>query len=99
MIGAIMPTVPGSDSIKRSDSIKHNASPPLPVVEFGSLDELWFQVAGTRCNLTCSHCFISCSPHNDSFGFLSLADVERRLLESVEWGVKEFYFTDRKSVV
>ena len=87
MIGAIMPTVSGSDSIK------HNASPPLPVVEFGSLDELWFQVAGTRCNLTCSHCFISCSPHNDSFGFLSLADVERRLLESVEWGVKEFYFT------
>ena len=65
----------------------------LPIVELGSLDELWFQVAGTRCNLTCSHCFISCSPHNDSFGFLTLADVERRLLESVEWGVKEFYFT------
>ncbi len=65
----------------------------LPIVELGSLDELWFQVAGTRCNLTCTHCFISCSPHNDSFGFLSLADVERRLLESVEWGVKEFYFT------
>lgn len=65
----------------------------LPIVELGSLDELWFQVAGTRCNLTCSHCFISCSPHNDSFGFLTLADVERRLIESVEWGVKEFYFT------
>lgn len=65
----------------------------LPLVELGSLDELWFQVAGTRCNLTCSHCFISCSPHNDSFGFLTLAEVERRLLESVEWGVKEFYFT------
>ena len=65
----------------------------LPIVELGSLDELWFQVAGTRCNLTCTHCFISCSPHNDSFGFLSLSDVERRLLESVEWGVKEYYFT------
>lgn len=65
----------------------------LPIIELGSLDELWFQVAGTRCNLTCTHCFISCSPHNDSFGFLTLADVERRLLESVEWGVKEFYFT------
>lgn len=69
--------------------------PPLesPIVELGSLDELWFQVAGTRCNLTCTHCFISCSPHNDKFGFLSLADVERRLIESVEWGVKEYYFT------
>ncbi len=65
----------------------------LPIVELGSLDELWFQVAGTRCNLTCTHCFISCSPHNDSFGFLSFEEVERRLLESVEWGVKEFYFT------
>ena len=66
---------------------------PLPIIELGSLDELWFQVAGTRCNLTCTHCFISCSPHNDSFGFLSFEEVERRLLESVEWGVKEFYFT------
>lgn len=65
----------------------------LPMVELGSLDELWFQVAGTRCNLTCTHCFISCSPHNDSFGFLLFEDVERRLLESAEWGVKEFYFT------
>ena len=66
---------------------------PLPIVELGALDELWFQVAGTRCNLTCTHCFISCSPHNDSFGFLSFAEVERRLQEAVEWGVKEFYFT------
>lgn len=65
----------------------------LPIVELGALDELWFQVAGTRCNLTCTHCFISCSPHNDSFGFLSLATIERRLLESVDWGVKEYYFT------
>lgn len=65
----------------------------LPIVKLGALDELWFQVAGTRCNLTCTHCFISCSPHNDSFGFLSFDEVERRLLESVEWGVKEYYFT------
>jgi MoaA/NifB/PqqE/SkfB family radical SAM enzyme len=57
------------------------------------LDDLWFQVAGTLCNLTCSHCFISCSPHNRSFGFLSLAEVRRRLEESVPLGVKEYYFT------
>ncbi len=66
---------------------------PQPIVKLGSLDELWFQVAGTRCNLTCTHCFISCSPHNDKFGFLTLAEVERRLRESVAWGVKEYYFT------
>lgn len=64
-----------------------------PLVELNSLDELWFQVAGTLCNLTCEHCFISCSPKNDSFGFLSLAAVERMLEESRAWGVREYYFT------
>lgn len=64
-----------------------------PTVELSSLDHLWFQVAGTRCNLTCHHCFISCSPKNDSFGFLNLAEVRRRLQESVPLGVREYYFT------
>lgn len=64
-----------------------------PVIHLAGLDELWFQVAGTRCNLACTHCFISCSPHNDNFGFLSLETVEARLAESVQWGVKEYYFT------
>lgn len=64
-----------------------------PRVELIALDEIWFQVSGTLCNLTCSHCFISCSPQNDSFGYLSLATVERLLHESVAWGVREYYFT------
>lgn len=64
-----------------------------PRIALSSLDELWFQVAGTRCNLTCTHCFISCSPTNDSFGFLSLPTVEQALVESVRHGVKEYYFT------
>ena len=64
-----------------------------PTVPLSSLDELWFQVAGTRCNLECSHCFISCSPHNDKFGYLSLETVRRFLDESVEHGVREYYFT------
>jgi AdoMet-dependent heme synthase len=66
---------------------------PTPVVPLVHLDDLWFQVAGTRCNLTCHHCFISCSPHNDTFGFLDLATVHRLLDESVRLGVKEYYFT------
>ncbi len=65
----------------------------LPLVALSHLDHLWFQVAGTRCNLTCSHCFISCSPHNRSFEFLTLAEVQQRLDESVALGVKEYYFT------
>lgn len=64
-----------------------------PVVPLAHLDHLWFQVAGTLCNLTCTHCLISCSPHNRNFGFLDLATVRRYLEESVALGVKEYYFT------
>ena len=46
-----------------------------PTIELSHLDHLWFQAGGTLCNLTCHHCFISCSPQNDSFGFLSLEQV------------------------
>src|SRR6201993_5229370 len=66
---------------------------PVPSVPLAHLDHLWFQVAGTLCNLECRHCFISCSPHNHSFGFLDLATVRRALDESVRLGVKEYYFT------
>lgn len=58
-----------------------------------SLDTLWFQVAGTICNITCTHCFISCSPKNHSHEMLTLADVEARLAEARALGVREYYFT------
>ncbi len=65
----------------------------VPYAELSALDELWFQVSGTLCNLECVHCFISCSPKNQSFGFLSLATVRAVLEESKQHGVKEYYFT------
>ena len=65
----------------------------VPLQPLSALDHLWFQVSGTLCNLTCHHCFISCSPKNDKFGYLSLDEVKRRLEESVPLGVKEYYFT------
>jgi molybdenum cofactor biosynthesis enzyme MoaA len=64
-----------------------------PLVSLAHLDDLWFQVGGTLCNLECRHCFISCSPHNHRFGFLDLETVRRALDESVRLGVKEYYFT------
>jgi MoaA/NifB/PqqE/SkfB family radical SAM enzyme len=64
-----------------------------PLVELTHLDDLWFQVAGTLCNLACTHCFISCSPHNHAFGFLALDEIRKALDESVALGVKEYYFT------
>ncbi len=54
--------------IQKSKS-KISSLPPPPWIELTDLDELWFQVSGTLCNLRCTHCFISCSPQNDSFGF------------------------------
>ena len=71
-------------------------SPPprdAPAIALRSLDALWFQVAGTRCNLSCTHCFISCHPQNDSFGFLTLESVRRHLADAERLGVREFYFT------
>jgi MoaA/NifB/PqqE/SkfB family radical SAM enzyme len=64
-----------------------------PHVPMRALDTLWFQVAGTLCNIECTHCFISSSPTNRSHGMLSLADVESRLAEARELGVREYYFT------
>src|SRR5262245_19810041 len=66
---------------------------PIPLVPLNHLDELWFQLTGTRCNLACRHCFISCHPHNATFGFLDLGTIERFLDESVALGVREYYFT------
>ena len=66
---------------------------PAPVVALSHLDDLWFQVGGTLCNLECRHCFISCNPHNHNFSFLNLEKVRRALEESVPLGVKEYYFT------
>ena len=62
-------------------------------VSLSHLDELWFQVSGTRCNLTCQHCFISCSPHNRNFEFLSRDDIQGHLKQSAILGVKGYYFT------
>ncbi|HEU4888904.1 MAG TPA: radical SAM protein [Thermoanaerobaculia bacterium] len=68
-------------------------SPAIPNVPLLALDTLWFQVAGTVCNIECTHCFISCSPRNHSHEMMSLADVQGRLEEARELGVREYYFT------
>ena len=65
----------------------------FPIAPLFALDTLWFQVAGTLCNLQCTHCFISCSPTNHAHEMLTLADVKRRLEEAEPLGVKEYYFT------
>jgi len=64
-----------------------------PNVPLTALDQLWFQVSGTVCNLRCTHCFISCSPDNHAFWFMDRDQVRTHLEASVEMGVKDYYFT------
>lgn len=65
-------------------------SPALPL---DALDDLWFQVTGTLCNLECNHCFNNSGPQNDTFGKMRKEQIFSYLDESVDYGVKEYYFT------
>jgi MoaA/NifB/PqqE/SkfB family radical SAM enzyme len=50
-------------------------------------------VAGTLCNLTCSHCFVTCGPAEGRHAMMSRDAVRARVGEAVAMGVKEVYFT------
>jgi sulfatase maturation enzyme AslB (radical SAM superfamily) len=67
-----------------------SAFPSVPLV---ALDTLWLQVAGTLCNLRCTHCFISCSPANHAHEMMDRATVARYLEEAEALGVRDYYFT------
>jgi MoaA/NifB/PqqE/SkfB family radical SAM enzyme len=64
-----------------------------PHVPMLSLDTIWFQVAGTLCNIACTHCFISCSPANHAHEMMTFDDIVPRLDEAKRLGVREYYFT------
>ncbi len=64
-----------------------------PILELKSLDQMWFQISGTLCNLKCEHCFITCSPSNNSFEIMDKNKVFEIIKESAIQGIKEFYFT------
>jgi molybdenum cofactor biosynthesis enzyme MoaA len=68
-------------------------SAAFPVSPLVALDTLWLQVAGTLCNLQCTHCFISSSPTNHAHGMMSLAGVRPFLEEAERLGVREYYLT------
>jgi AdoMet-dependent heme synthase len=64
-----------------------------PLSPLSAMDTVWLQVAGTICNLTCTHCFISCSPDNHSHEMMPFEAVTRFLAEAEFLGVKEYYLT------
>ncbi|MEJ2008809.1 MAG: radical SAM protein [Acidobacteriota bacterium] len=65
----------------------------FPEVALTHLDNLWFQVSGTLCNIACTHCFNNSGPNNRTFGFLSVEKVHEEIESAARWGVKEIFFT------
>ena len=65
----------------------------IPAVPLKQLETLWMQIGGTLCNLSCSHCFISCGPQNHTHAMMTLQQVRQYLEESREVGVKDYYIT------
>ena len=65
----------------------------FPSLPMRHLDLLWIQVAGTRCNLECVHCFVSAGPDNGRHGLMSRNDVRRAVGDGLALGVREIYFT------
>src|SRR5690606_15366216 len=41
---------------------------------------IWFNT-GSRCNLSCEHCYIESNPTNDNLAFITEKDVENYLIE------------------
>jgi AdoMet-dependent heme synthase len=64
-----------------------------PYAPMLALDTLWLYVAGTICNLRCTHCFISCAPDNRSHGMMTLDEVRHHLDDAEALGVREYYIT------
>ena len=65
----------------------------FPEVTLTHLDNLWFQVSGTLCNIACAHCFNNSGPNVRTFGFLSLERVREEVEFAARAGVKEIFFT------
>ncbi len=66
---------------------------PVPNQPLLHLEQLWIQVAGTLCNLSCTHCFVSAGPNEGRHAMLSREDVAARVAEAVAMGVREIYLT------
>ena len=73
------------------------AHPPsitrFPEQPLRHLEALWIQVAGTLCNLACTHCFVTCGPGEDRHALMSRLEVAARVREGLALGAREFYFT------
>jgi uncharacterized Fe-S cluster-containing radical SAM superfamily protein len=64
----------GQSALKFSDLRVTANGESRASVQLEALETLWFNT-GTRCNITCAHCYIESSPKNDRLAYLTLEDV------------------------
>jgi uncharacterized Fe-S cluster-containing radical SAM superfamily protein len=92
--GWVPPVGAGAVAARDAPSAARREPPGSPPWQpFLGLDAIWIQVAGSRCNLTCTHCFVSCGPAANQHAMLSRAEVAARVAESLALGVREVYLT------
>ncbi|HVB37184.1 MAG TPA: radical SAM protein [Vicinamibacterales bacterium] len=64
-----------------------------PAIQLTHLDNLWFQVSGTLCNIACAHCFNNSGPNVRTFGQMTPAAVDEAIDAACRRGVREIFFT------
>lgn len=64
-----------------------------PALELRALDTLWLQVAGTRCNIACRHCFVHAGPNDERLAMMTVDEVRRAVDDAAALGVRDIYFT------
>ncbi len=64
-----------------------------PIIALKHIDNLWFQVTGTLCNIACAHCFNGSGPGVKTFGFLTIDRVRDELETAISVGLKAIFFT------
>lgn len=67
--------------------------PTYPLQPLHHLDQVWIQVAGTLCNLSCRHCFVPSGPGIERHALMPRESVRAHVAEALALGAKEFYFT------
>src|SRR5262252_3520568 len=88
------PTMPSASTRSLPLSLQAAAASQVaPLQPLFHLDALWIQVAGTLCNLACTHCFVSSGPGDDHHALMPRDEVRNHVARGLALGAKEFYFT------
>ncbi len=84
---------PAAAGAAAGEDITRPSPAPSPLQPLHHLDDLWIQISGTECNLSCTHCFVSAGPGVDRHRMMPAAEVRKHVADGIALGVKEFYFT------